>query len=86
MTLRNSANVTDAYLERKLRYEYAKLKPKASCGQDRCAMRLCHSTKKSAEDTYEATSSRQDLEVSSFIPTTTGKKRQESSADPERDV
>ena len=85
MALRASANAADVRLERKLRFEYAKLKAKGRLRSQtvRYAPLQQH---ESAAATSVATNSRRDLHVSSSIPATIGGKRQGSPADPERDV
>ena len=85
MPLRASANAADARLERKLRFNNAKLKAKGKLQSQtvRYAPVMQH---ESAAATSLATSSRRDLHVSSSIPASIGGKRQWSQADPERDV
>ena len=85
MALFASANAADVWLERKLRFEYAKLKAKGELRLQtvRYPSVLQH---QSAEATSVATSSRQDVHMSSSTPATIGGERPGLHSDPERDV
>ena len=85
MALRASANAADILLDRKIRFEYAKLKAKGKLRSQtvRYAPVERH---ESAAATLVATSSRRDLHVSPSTPTAISGKRSGSPADPERDV
>ena len=80
--LRASASAADVRLERKLRYEYAKLKAR---GQVR-STRSRYAQHLSASATPVAASPHQDLDVDSSVPTITGGKRSGSQVDPDRGV
>ena len=73
MTLRNSANVADAYLERKLRYEYAKLEAEGKLPSKPLQYALA-SQHENVEATSVAMSSRQNFYKRSLSPATTAGK------------